>query len=743
MSQITQDELQQGTNSGARRRRAEPFPEPTEAELQLAYRVACRSRSTEEHIVRLASRGEVKFAIWGPGEEVHGAATALALSKVVGPDRFGIVPHYRSGCLCAVWCALHGKTDFTETVLRQQFSKDTDSMSRGRQMVYHLDIKDMGILPVQSPVGMQLGKAAGYALGFQLKGVHDALTMGIVGDGTTAEGDMHDAMTAASVWSLPFILMVTDNGIAISTTPQEGRGIKDFESYAGGFGVKYFTCDGRDFWEVYATVLRCARYVRDEQKPAMLYVHSLPRFNGHSSAADMTFDLGQDDPLVAFGEKLVQMGVLAEGDNLIRAVGEGRDFFSHHELGRVMSREDESVRAVFEMVKAEANPPVESVSDHIYPPFPMVTEAAHQGKTEITYGGAIRAALDHIMRDQGGAMWGQDVAKLGGVMQASAGLLAKHPERIFNAPLNEPLILGTACGAGLHDDLVTLPEIQFGDYSLNAFHWLVHMGNTYWCSNGQSRYATILRMPTDPFGGGAVYHSMSLDGYFTPIPGLVILMPSTSWDAYGLLMTAADYRGPVVVLEPKWMYRQKLGPAFPGEPTDKDGVLALNKHIMRGGIPEIDPALRVPFSKAALRRAGEDLTIVAWGRAVWTAMEAAEQLAKEGVSAEVLDLRTLVPPDLEGVFASVERTGRLIVAAEDRSFAGFVRSIQGAVVERFPGMPTRALGQKNIPGIAQSLKLEEATVLTEADIVAAARELRAQAPTGAGPTRAIPPRYFL
>lgn len=743
MSQITQDELQQGTNSGARRRRAEPFPEPTEAELQLAYRVACRSRSTEEHIVRLASRGEVKFAIWGPGEEVHGAATALALSKVVGPDRFGIVPHYRSGCLCAVWCALHGKTDFTETVLRQQFSKDTDTMSRGRQMVYHLDIKDMGILPVQSPVGMQLGKAAGYALGFQLKGVHDALTMGIVGDGTTAEGDMHDAMQAASVWSLPFILMVTDNGVAISTTPQEGRGIKDFESYAGGFGVKYFSCDGRDFWEVYATVLRCARYVRDEQKPALLYVHSLPRFNGHSSAADMTFDLAQDDPLVAFGEKLVQMGVLNEGDNLVRSPGEGRDFFAHHELGRVMSREDESVRAIFEVVKAEASPPVESVGENIYPPFPVVSEAPHQGKTEITYGGAIRAALDHIMRDRGGAMWGQDVAKLGGVMQASAGLLAKHPERIFNAPLNEPLIVGTACGAGLHDDLVTLPEIQFGDYSLNAFHWLVHMGNTYWCSNGQSRYATILRMPTDPFGGGAVYHSMSLDGYFTPIPGLVILMPSTSWDAYGLLMTAADYRGPVIVLEPKWMYRQKLGPAFPGEPTDKDGVLALNKHIMRGGIPEIDSALRVPFSKAAIRRAGEDVTIVAWGRAVWTAIDAAEKLAAEGISAEVIDLRTLVPPDLDTVFASAERTGRLIVAAEDRSFAGFVRSIQGAVVERFPGMPTRALGQKNIPGIAQSLKLEEATVLTEADIVEAARGLRAQAATGAGPTRAIPPRYFL
>jgi 2-oxoisovalerate dehydrogenase E1 component len=143
--------------------------QPTADELRLAYRIAVRSRSTEEHIVRLASRGDVKFAIWGPGEEVHGSATALALSKVVGPDRFGIVPHYRSGCLCSMWCALQGRDHFTRDVLRQQFSKDTDVMSRGRQMVYHLDMPEVGILPVQSPVGMQLGKAAGYALGFQKK----------------------------------------------------------------------------------------------------------------------------------------------------------------------------------------------------------------------------------------------------------------------------------------------------------------------------------------------------------------------------------------------------------------------------------------------------------------------------------------------------------------------------------------------------------------------------------------------
>ena len=719
-------------------------PELTADELRLAYEQGVRSRSVEEHIVRLASRGEVKFAIWGPGEEVHGAATALALSKVVDPTTVGIVPHYRSGCLVGTWCALHGDTEFHRTLLRQQFSKDTDPMTRGRQMVYHLDLPEYGILPVQSPVGMQLGKAAGYALGFKKKGVTNALTMGIIGDGTSAEGDLHDTMNAASVWELPTIVMVTDNGVAISTGPDHGRGIKDFESYARGFGIEFFSCDGTDFQDVYETTYKCARYVVDNQKAAFFHVHNLPRFNGHSSAADMTFDLSQEDPIIGFGRDLVARGVLEEADIMKRVEGTGRDFFAHHDLGRVMGRQDEEVKALFDEVRAEADPPLDSIFEHIMPPFPQVTEPrSAEGTTNITYGAAIRSALDHIIENHNGVIVGQDVAQLGGVMQATAGLYKRHGDKVIDSPLNEPLILGTSTGLGLHKDMMALPEVQFGDYSLNAFHWLVHLGNMYWCSNGQSTSKLLMRTPTDPFGGGAPYHSMSIDGYFTPIPGLVILMPSTSWDAYGLIMTASEYDGPVVCLEPKWMYRQTLGPAFPGEPTDAAGINAMKKGIMRGDIPELPDHIRVPFGKGVVRRPGDDVTIVCWGRAVWTSIKAAEQLEKQGISAEVIDLRTLVPPDLDLVFESVARTGRLVVAAEDRSFAGFVRSIQGAAVERFPGLPSRAIGQKNIPAIAQNIKLENATILTHNDVVQATQEVLGIEVSGGGSTAWLPPRFFV
>ena len=715
-------------------------------DLRLAYTVASRSRALEERIINLVRTGEVKFAIWGAGEEIHGTATALALSKYVTPKNFGIVPHYRSGSMCSMWCDINGYEGFSEAVFRQQLSRDTDPLSRGRQMVYHLDIKEVGILPVQSPVGMQLGKAVGYAKGFKMKGVHDAVTMGIIGDGTSAEGDLHDAMNAASVWSTPTIIMITDNEIAISTTPAEGRGIQSFKAYAEGFGIKHFTCDGADFFDTYKTTCAAVEYVQKEQKPVLFHVVNLPRLNAHSSAADYKFDLDQQDPLNDFGQKLVEMGVLDESEIVTRIQGEGQDYFKHHNLGTIMGAEHERFAKLQEVVRAEPEPPIESIHEHVRAPFPVVTEVETVDRTtNITYGGAIRAALDNIIRNHGGVMWGQDVAKLGGVMQASAGLLDKHPGKIEDAPLNEPLIMGTACGAALHDDLIALPEIQFGDYALNAFHWFVHMANTYWCTNARSNYALIMRTPVDPFGGGAVYHSMSLDGYLSAIPGLVLLMPSTSLDIYGLLLTAAEYRGPVVVLEPKWMYRQYKGSAFPGEPTDRDAIAKLRKFIMRGGIPEIDDSVRVPFSKLAVRRAGSDVTIVAWGRAVWTALDAAAELEKQGIDAEVLDLRTLVPPDLDGVAESVQRTGRLIVAAEDREFSGFVRTIQGQIVQRFPGLPTRACGQKDIPGIAQCLALEEATILTKEDIVSAAQELQEMEMSGRSTVvrEVVAPRFLL
>lgn len=718
-------------------------------ELKLAYRVGSRSRCAEEHIVRLVNKGEVKFAIWGPGEEVAGAATALALHKAVEVGKFGFIPHYRCGAMCSMWTELCDGDDFTLELFRQQFSKATDKLSGGRQMVYHLFSPEIGILPVQSPVGMQLGKAAGYALGFKAKGVTDGMAMAVVGDGTTAEGDMHDAMNAASVWSLPLMIIVTDNGVAISTTPEEGRGIKDFAAYSKAFGFEHYVADGRDFMSVYRSVFKAAQVCRGEQRPVLIHIQDLPRFNGHSSAADVTFDLTQADPLVRFGDQLVEKGIVEPADVLRRVTGSGRDFFSHHELGGIMAEEDEQIRATMAQVRSEPHPDPAELFDHIYAPFPDIEEpiyptGAHQRQTVISYAGAVRSAMAKLITRHNGLITGQDVGKLGGVMTATAGLKKAFPDKILDSPLNEPLIVGTAVGFALHPDLMALPEIQFSDYSLNAFHWLVYMGNLRWSTLGRAKTKLVLRMPTDPFGGGAMYHSMSVDGFFGSIPGLVIIMPSTTYDAHGLLLAAGEYDGPVVCLEPKWLYRQTLGPALPGEPTEATAVRDLKKSIMRGEIPDI-PDVKIPLGKGIIRRPGTDITVVAWGRAVYTCLEAADALAQEGIEIEVIDLRTIVPPDMDLIRESLGRTGRLIVAAEDRTFGGFVRQIQGKIVDEMPGLPTRALGQKNVPGIGQSLVLEHATVLRDQDVIDASREI-VQTDSGTGGPGGwswVPPRYFI
>jgi 2-oxoisovalerate dehydrogenase E1 component len=692
-------------------------------ELRQAYEVALETRASIIASMTMKTRGEgVEFWIGGPGEEIHGSATALGFHRVVREERdepgtLAYFCHYRSDALAAMTAALRGREDFVEAYFRQAFGRVTDPHSGGRQMVMHLCAPDIGLMPVQSPVGMQLGKACGYARGLQLRG-QPGLAVAIVGDGTTAESDMHEAMTAASLWRLPLVIMVTDNHVAISVKPEDGRGIQSFERYAEAFGLQYFECDGNDFLGTWKTTVACARAVLSEGRAAVLHA-TVPRLMGHSSSSGGQFEYEQRDPLLEFGDWLCREGVVPEGAVFRRAeVDRRKSYFEIHELGSLMREKLDRVRLTLAQVRAEPMPsPEVDLYTHVHPPYPVVSEPEPPARTtRIQYNEAINLALDRTLGEGRAAMWGQDVGARGGIFQCSAGLIEKYPDRVRDAPINEPLIVGTAMGAALHPDLVLLPEIQFGDYSLNCLHWFVHLGNLYWTTNGQFAANVTVRFPVDPVQGGAVYHSMSGDGFFGNVPGLVITCPSTAWDAYGLLRTSAEYRGPVLQMEPKRLYRMKLGPAMPGEPSDARALRDLR--AQSGALPVDD--FRVPFGKAARRHAGSDVTVISWGWAAWQATAAAERLAADrGITADVLDLRTLVPYDREAIFESAGRTGRVIIAQADRTFAGFGRQIQGDLVEGLPGIAVRLIGQLNVPAVAQARVLEDAIVLQEDDIYAA------------------------
>ena len=732
--------------------RLDEYPKLTPDLLRSAYHEACLARMHVERVVQECLKGTVKFAIWGPGEEIHGTASAIALDEVVNPDAFAIAGHYRSASLLAMWARLRGYNDFHLDHMRQQLSRSTDPWSAGRQMTAHFNDMRYGMLPVQSALGMQISKSVGYAQGYRARGIDDGVVMCVIGDGTCAEDDLHEGMNGASILQLPWLLTITDNDIAISVKPEDGRGIKDFEAYAKAFGFEYFVCDGNDFVEIYEVTKNAAAYCREEQGPALLWVRNLSRLNDHSSAADVTFKFDQFDPLIDFGEALVAKGILEAEDIVRRREASSKDYFARHELGKIGGEADAHIVQTMEIADGEPEPTYESAFEHICDPFPEVTEAAEVGRpTVISINGALRSALTAIL-EKNPLTWvyGQDVGTKGGVMQATRGLIDQFPKQVRDAPINEPFIMGSAIGFALHEGSTALPEIQFSDYSLNTLHWLVYLGNLLWTSGGTARANVICRLPVEPLHGGAVYHSMCMEGFYGAIPGLTICAPTTSRDVYGMLRTAAEYSGPVVFFESKGLYRMALGDAFPGEPTDKKEVAALKRAIaFEGHAPELPDDFRVPFGKAALRRSGGDLTIATWGRCTLYCASAAEKLAAEhGIECEVLDMRTIVPLDLEAVLTSVGKTGRLLVVHEDRVFSSIGREIQGAVHEATAGgggpfVPVRVLGQDPVPGIPQSAKLEELLVVSPDKVVAAAREvmeLRAPAASSAPTDSAAPSR---
>ena len=716
----------------------EPPTTLTSEQRIAAYRTGVRVRAAITQCLVEMRKGTVRFWIGGPGEEVHGAATALAMDtfdRENGAEHWhsALFPHYRSDALVTALAELRGHPDFTLDYWRQALSRVTDPMTRGRQMVMHVSDPDRGIMPAQSPLGMNLGKAAGYARGAQALG-KAGVAVAVCGDGTTGTSDFHECMMAAGLWSLPLLIVVTDNELAISVTPDEGRGIKDYRAYADAFRVHHMDCDGFDLDSTYASTLSAMRWVRDNGRSCLLHVR-VPRLRGHSSSDGAVFKYDERDPLMELGQSLVAAGDLS-ADAVVKRNRDvlGRDWFEDHELGSVGEEEATRMRAALEVARAEPAPEPGDEYLFAHPPLPDVTEPRTPDGTAVQINEALNLALYRMCDASPTMVWGQDIAGTkGGVFKVTRGLCDRHPQRIFNAPINEPLIVGTAVGAAHHKGLRVFPEIQFGDYTLNTLHWLVHAGNIYWGSGGRVPLNLTLRTPVDPVAGGALYHSMSIDGFYTPVPGWVITCPSTAFDAYGLLRTAGEYEGPVLCLEPKSLYRRAVGPCLPGE---GDGA-ALRKTRRSSGESLLCPTdlesiedYQIPFGKAALRRAGDAVTLVSWGNAVHQSMEAAEALAKDGVELEVLDLRTLVPWDTDAVLASVQKTGRLLVAHQDRTFGSFGREIQGWVHEALPDVTSRVVGMLNVPAVAQAKALEENSILSPSRIADAAREL-IRSPRGA------------
>ena len=626
------------------------------------YRNMLMSRLLDDQEVKLKRQSRIYFQISGAGHE--GLQTAVGRALVPGRD--WAVGYYRDRALM-----LTLGYD-AEANMKAALGTPDEPSGGGRQMPVHFGCKDLKILNKSSCTGTQFLHAVGAAeAGRYLEwlkgqgiteGLEDSHPEEVVvcctGDGATSEGEWWEALNTATNLKLPVVFVVEDNGYAISVPREVGTSGDSISRLFGDFpNLKCVEVDGCDPVGAQLAAEEAIAWCREGKGPALIHGHVV-RLYSHSMSDDETMyrpaaelELAQGRcPIASFGDRLVNKKVCKASElEAVRA-----DILAEIEAG---------------LAAAEASPPhdPESVFEQVYSPDNNGTEATYlsEALTEGTDKGMADLINDvlhtEMARDPRIVVFGEDVADMsreenleelkgkGGVFKLTAGLQrAFGKERCFNSPLAEANIIGRAVGMAMRG-LRPVVEIQFFDYIWPAMQQLRNeLATTRWRSNGDFIAPVVVRVPYGGYlKGGAIYHSQTGETLFTHTPGLRVMMPSNAQDAAGLLRTAIRCDDPVMMLEPKHLYRQTYNKA-----------------------PNPGPEFTVPFGAAKVLREGTDATIVTYGNLVRRVQEAQRQLEAEGIHLEILDLRSVSPWDQESVRASVQKTNRLAVIYEDNKSWG-------------------------------------------------------------------------
>jgi len=672
-------------------------------EVLRAYAVGRVSREMDQRERTLQAQGRAWFSIAGAGKEVIGWAFGRHLTRH-DPK----MPYYRDRTL--LLCS--GMSP--EEMFRQTVGAATDPASGGRQMPSHWGYRAGGVVSQSSPTGSQVLPGTGLAEGI----VHateaglplaepwqpDSVVYVSIGDGTTAEGEVEEALRQSVRTHAPVIFLVEDDKYAISvpvTWAIPGGDASRLYAHYQEDGMLVLKCDGTDPAEADSTVARAVEYARARRGPVLLHA-MVTRPMSHSStdtqdqyrtAEDLAEEAARD-PLLRLATLLRETGIL---DDEHRAT-----------LDSAAAR---LVAGAAHQAVDEPRPDPATILDHVTAGdlqrrAPEQPPAEQSEPVEMRY--ALSRALKAAMEaDPRIVVYGEDVADSdfpglpgkGGVFHVTRGLQYAFPGRVWNSALAEATIIGTAMGRSLAGWLPVV-EIQFRDYLHPAWQQLMDEAATLrWRSNGDWTCPMVIRMSYGGYlgGAGALWHSEAGVGMVSGIAGIRIVCPSNATDAAGLLRTACESDDIVLVLEPKALYARKA--PYPGDDY------------------------RVPLGVASTRREGSDVTIVGWGNLVPRALQAAEQLADVGIEAEVIDLRTVDAGwDVPTVLASVDRTGSLLVAEEDRLTGGFGGTVASRVAEELPGVLIARLAAKDCR-VAYGPEGERAVLPQIDDLVARARRL--------------------
>lgn len=683
------------------------------------YRTMYLSRRLDDREIQLKRQNKIFFQISSAGHEAVTAAAGLLLRS--GVD--WIYPYYRDRALCLML----GVTPL-EMLLQAVGAKD-DPASGGRQMPSHWGHPKWNIVSKSSCTGTQFVQAVGAAeatlyyehrpkalsqaqrapLGDLARYSREEIVYASSGDGATSEGEFWESLNAACAKKLPLFYLIEDNGYAISVPIEVQTAGGSISKLVKSFpGLHVAECDGTDPIESYKVCKEAIEHCRQRRGPALVHAH-VTRPYSHSLSDDeklyRTVEEREDealrDPLSKFALFLVREGLLDQ-----------------KEIEALEADVDREVREASDAALAAEPPAVESISEHVYSPDVDPTSAAFEAQPRLhgapkTMVEMVAATLsDEMSRDERIAVFGEDVADCsreenlkevkgkGGVFKATSGLQRKYgADRVFNSPLAEASIVGWAIGMATRG-LKPVAEIQFFDYIWPAMMQLRdELCVMRWRSNGAFKSPAVIRVAVGGYlTGGAVYHSQSGESIFTHCPGLRVVMPSTSLDVAGMLRTAIRCDDPVMFLEHKHLYRQPYNRSeYPG------------------------PDFTIPFGKARIVKEGTDVSIVTYGAVVHRAEVAAAQLQREGVSAEIIDLRSLSPYDWEAIAATVRKTHRVIVAYEDMLSWGYGAEIAARIAdELFDDLdaPVRRVAATNT-FCAYQPKLEDA-ILPQTDHITAA-----------------------
>ncbi len=621
----------------------------------------------------------------------------LAIGQVFEKGKDHLFPYYRD-MLTAISAGLTA-----EEIILNGLSKKGDIASGGRHMSNHFAKPEWNIHNVSSCTGNHALHAAGVARAINYYG-EDAVAISSQGESSTSEGYVYEAINGASTERLPVIFVLQDNDYGISVHKKDQtanpRAATNFE---GMKNLDIIYCNGLDVINSMNAMTLAKKRVKEEGIPVIVHANCV-RIGAHSNSdrQDLYRDMNEllsvqgQDPLKKFRQRLIYSERFTEDELKEIDADVSKDISNAHK--KVIKMEDPDPASIYDFVIPDA---------YVTEKYPEGIPAGDSGDKMRLIQALNTTLKSEFRHNEDTFIWGQDVAnkEKGGIFNVTKGMQQEFgAKRVFNAPIAEDYIVGTANGMSRFNRKIriVIEGAEFADYFWPAMEQLIEMSHDYWRSNGQFAPNVTIRLASGGYIGGGLYHSQTIEGVLTTLPGLRVVYPSFADDAAGLLRTSMRSEGPTLFLEPKALYNAPAAEAH---------------------VPE---DFEVPFGSARKRREGNDMTILTYGNATHLSLRAAEKIASEKEKEiEVIDLRSLIPLDKASILASVRKTSRVLIVHEDKVFGGFGGELAGIVSDElfeYLDAPVKRVGSEFTP-VGFNPILEQAILPDENKVNQAAMEL--------------------